>query len=199
METPEKNHVAFVGTNRIAFGSLEQVAGQAKQHHDSGTLERIACFEDATGYPVDLDLSGSAADVVQRIRQQQRSVAEPSPRRGRGRPKLGVVSREVSLLPRHWTWLGQQRGGASAALRRLVEAARKQSAPDDRIQQALDAAHRFLWDMAGNQPCFEEATRALFAKDFPTLRRYTKQWPEGVTTQLDRFVARAESDKSLSD
>ena len=186
--------VAFRGSERIALGTLEQVARAAKQHHDAGTTLRIACFDDRTGAPVDLDLSGSETEVVERALNAQPDavpVSDVAAPRGRGRPKLGVVSREVSLLPRHWSWLAEQRGGASASLRRLVDAARKQHAPEDELRRALDAAHRFMWDIAGDQPDFEEATRALFAKDFEGFEQRSAAWPADLRAQLARFVGRA--------
>ena len=59
------------------------------------------------------------------------------PPRGPGRPKLGVVAREITLLPRHWDWLAQQTGGASVAIRKLVEEARR-----DRRGHAIASARR---------------------------------------------------------
>lgn len=188
----DKTFVAFIGTKLISRGVLTDVARAVKGPYDDGTSERIALFDEETGRPVDVDFSGSGEEVVARLCQrfsQEQPKAEP--KRGPGRPKLGVVSREVSLLPRHWDWLGQQRGGASASLRRLVDAARKANAPQDKARQAIDATHRFLWDMAGDQPGFEEATRALFAQDFDAFDDRIASWPIGLREQLHRFTAKA--------
>ena len=76
-----------------------------------------------------------------------------------------MVAREVTLLPRHWEWLAQQSGGASVALRRLVDQARRGTEDKDRIRRAQEAAYRFMSAMAGNRPNFEDAIRALFAGD----------------------------------
>lgn len=174
------SHVAFIGTRRIADGTLREVVA-ALAATPAAPHERIAVFDEETGRPVDVDLSGPLDAVLARLGDA------PAPR-PRGRPRLGVVSREISLLPRHWAWLREQRGGASATLRRLVDAARKQGDGDARRRAAVDAAHRFLWDLAGDLPGFEEATRALFAYDFDGLAARTADWPEGVRVQLGRFL-----------
>ena len=194
MTTEQKIFVAFAGTSVIARGELTEVVGRSKDRLDGGEDKRIALFDDATGRPVDIDFSGSAVEVLGRLAAHPmgaRPTPEPAKRRGPGRPKLGVVSREVSLLPRHWGWLAEQRGGASASLRRLVDAARKGNAGQEPTRRAIDAAHRFMWDMAGDQPGFEEASRALFAQNFDTFDRLISDWPAGIREQLERFTNRA--------
>ena len=194
MPTEQKTFVAFAGTSVIGRGELSEVVGRSKDRLDGGEDKRIALFDDETGRPVDIDFSGNAADVLGRLAAHPmvaRPVQEPAKRRGPGRPKLGVVSREVSLLPRHWGWLAEQRGGASASLRRLVDAARKGTAGHEPIRRAIDAAHRFMWDMAGDQPGFEEASRALFAQNFETFAQLISDWPVGIREQLERFANRA--------
>jgi hypothetical protein len=108
------------------------------------------------------------------------ALAEDEPPRGPGRPRLGVVAREVTLLPRHWEWLGEQPGGASAALRRIVDEARRGSHDKDRVRKAQEAAYRFLSAMAGDLPGFEEANRALFAGDAARFEREVAGWPSDV-------------------
>src|SRR5277367_707131 len=134
-------HAAFSGFDRLASGSLAEVYAACR--HDSGAL----IFDKETGRVVDIDPRFPPGEEA----------ARP------GRPKLGVVAREVTLLPRHWDWLAAQPGGASVALRKLVEEARRSHEASDRLRQAQEAAYRFLSAMAGNEPGFEEATRALFA------------------------------------
>lgn len=176
--------VAFIGTRRIADGPLPAVVAAVKPLVDAGVEGRVALFDEGTGRVVDVDLSGALPEVLARVEGDQ-------PPRARGRPRLGVVSREVSLLPRHWAWLRAQRGGASATLRRLVDQARRVEAADGAITAAVDATHRFLWDLAGDLPGFEEATRALFARDFERFAADVAAWPEGVRQQIDRFLAPA--------
>lgn len=191
-----QNYVAFAGQTLLARGSCSQVVQAAKAAFDDGNQERIVLFDETEGRPVDVDLSGAGEEVLARVARHPvlgvatNGDAAPVVRR-RGRPKLGVVSREVSLLPRHWSWLGAQRGGASAALRRLVDAARKASSASDAARQALDAAHHFLWDMAGNLPGFEEVSRALFAGRFASIPPLVAAWPRDVRDQAQRMVERA--------
>ena len=113
--------------------------------------------------------------------------------RGRGRPKLGVVAREVTLLPRHWDWLAAQPGGASVALRKLVDEARRASGDKDRSAQARDAAYHFMSAMAGNLPQFEEASRALFADDRRRFTGLIADWPADIR---DHIVKLAYSDRA---
>ena len=130
-------------------------------------------FDDQTGRSVDFNLSGTLDDVLARH-------APETPRTGPGRPKLGVVSREVSLLPRHWEWLERQRGGASAALRRLIDEARRADPDSERRAQAQAAADRFLGVMAGDLPGYEEATRALYAADRDRFEAQLHLWPDDL-------------------
>src|SRR3954447_13341683 len=150
---------AFEGPRRLQSGVLAEVALAVKRA-EGRSAQPIAIFSDATGRPIDLDLRGSDAEIVARLSP---SLPPPDSPRGRGRPKLGVVAREVTLLPRHWEWLNAQPGGTSVTLRKLVEAARRANGAKDRSRAARDAAYHFMSAMAGNLPQFEEASRALFA------------------------------------
>ncbi|OZA80746.1 MAG: hypothetical protein B7X77_02015 [Caulobacter sp. 39-67-4] len=111
--------------------------------------------------------------------------------RGRGRPRLGVVSREVTLLPRHWDWLAAQPGGASVALRKLVEAARRQGEGPERIRRSREAAYRFATAMAGDRAGFEAAMRALFAGDDAAFEARLVDWPADIAAQLRTYAAEA--------
>lgn len=160
---------AFSGVDRLAAGALPDVALAVKAALAKNPTASLLVFNDATGAVIDLDLRGSDADVVARL--------APAETRGRGRPKLGVVAREVTLLPRHWDWLAAQPGGASQALRRLIDAARKADDGRTEARLRLDAAYRFLCVLAGNLPGFEEAARALFANDAKRFAQLTAAWP----------------------
>ena len=116
--------------------------------------------------------------------------APPAPR-SPGRPKLGVVAREVTLLPRHWEWLAAQPGSASVTLRKLVEAARKASTDADLMREARDATYRFTLVMAGNEVGFEEATRALYAGDRERFEYHLASWPADVRDHALRVSAHA--------
>jgi hypothetical protein len=132
----------------------------------------VLVFDDATGAQIDLDLRGK-----QQKTPGERQTAEP---RGPGRPRLGVIAREVTLMPRHWDWLNLQPGGASVALRKLVDEARRTAGDRDRVRASQEAAYRFMSAVTGNLPGFEEATRALFAYDRRKFSQLIADWPEDV-------------------
>ena len=158
---------AFEGFRRIASGELAEVVRPTKEILDRGGHQPLLIFDDATGEQIDVDFRGTAEDVVKRLAETRSecevdgSVASPGRDmpRGPGRPRLGVIAREVTLLPRHWDWLNGQPGGASVALRKLVEEARRVNEGKDRIRRTREGAYRFMSAMAGNLPDFEEAIR----------------------------------------
>ncbi|MET0971146.1 MAG: DUF2239 family protein [Tardiphaga sp.] len=182
---------AFAGIRLLASGSLAEVAIAAKMAGSGAVAEPVLIFDDATGRAIDLDLRGSHRDIVARLPQP--AIAEPAVElstepRGRGRPKLGVVAREVTLLPRHWDWLGSQPGGASVALRKLVDAARRASGDRDRQRAARDAAYHFMSAMAGDRPGFEDASRALFADDRHRFGELIAGWPVDIRDHIARIA-----------
>jgi len=154
---------------------LDQVALAAKKAVDRGAQQPVLIYNDHTGRAIDIDSRGSDAEILARL-----ACPTPSPPRGRGRPKLGVVAREVTLLPRHWQWLGSQPGGASVAIRKLVETARRANQEADQLRQRQEAAYHFILAMAGNLADFEEASRALFANDGERFRHLIGGWPADV-------------------
>jgi hypothetical protein len=187
--------IAFDGDRCIASGELRDVARAAK-----ATLERhkdasILVFDGNTSRPIDIDFRGTVDDVLARLPDitgapAAEDTAQPAPR-GPGRPKLGVVAREITLLPRHWEWLAQQSGGASVAIRKLVEQARRTSEDRDRVRQAQEAAYRFMSVMAGNRPHYEDAIRALFADDPIGFEKLIAGWPAGVREHAATLAERA--------
>ena len=177
---------AFDRERRLASGPLIEVAMAVKAAVVAGAEGPLLVFDDATGAVIDLDLRGSRADIA--VRLAAAPGEPPGPPRGRGRPRLGVVAREVTLAPRHWEWLAAQPGGASAALRRLVEEARRSSGPKDRVRLGQEAAYRFMAAMAGDLPGFEEAIRALFAKDRLRFERHVASWPDDVGAYAARLA-----------
>ena len=190
MPTPALRCTAFAGSHRIASGELRHVALKAKQVFDNQPAQAILVFEDATGMVIELPLELSAGDLVRTLNAESGEPDEaPAPVRGPGRPRLGVVAREVTLLPRHWQWLGAQPGGASVALRRLVEEARRAAAAGERGRAAQEAAYRFMHALAGNLPDYEDATRALFASDFARFEEAIATWPEDVREHASLLAA----------
>lgn len=179
---------AFEGVRRIASGTRGDVALAVKAVVERDGGAAVLIFDDLTSRPIELDLRGSANDVLARLAEQQGGdtyQAEPASdeagaARGRGRPKLGVVAREVTLLPRHWEWLNGQPGGASVALRKLVDGARAASEGKDRVRQAQEAVYRFMTAIAGDFAGYEDATRALYAGDAGRFEAMTDAWPDDV-------------------
>lgn len=191
--TPTLRCTAFAGHQRIASGELRHVALKAKQVFDNGLDQPILVFEDASGKLLELPLELPAADLLRTLNAKPADDATPAalPARGPGRPRLGVVAREITLLPRHWDWLAAQPGGASVALRRLVEDARKLTTDSDRRRVAQEATYRFMHALAGNLPDYEDATRALFAGDFANFEDALAQWPEDVRDHASLLAAEA--------
>jgi len=181
---------AFEGHRRLVTAPLAELALVVKRAEQRAS-ERVAIFSDATGRAIDLDLRGSVDEIVTRLAatpSPQVLEAVPSEPRRRGRPKLGVVAREVTLLPRHWEWLNAQSGGASVSLRKLVEAARRANGAGDRSRAARDAAYHFMSAMAGDLPDFEEASRALFAGDRRQFTSLIAAWPEDVRDHIVKLA-----------
>jgi hypothetical protein len=200
-----KPSIAFSGHRRLASGPLHEVAIAVKNATDARldpAVEPVFIYENATGRIVDLDTRGTTEEVLRRLLERLApAAAEPPPAeevRGRGRPKLGVVAREVTLLPRHWDWLSTQPGGASVALRKLVEQARKTSGDSDRRRAAQEAAYRFMSSIAGDLPGFQEAARALFAYDRRRFSELVAEWPEDVRDHAIK-LAFADLDPTLAD
>lgn len=199
-EQNEPQCIAFDGVRRVAAGSLPHVARKVKEALDQGAPNSILIFDDVTGEPVEVDFRGTPDDVAARLEKIRAAVpsapapeaeAAPSAPRGPGRPKLGVVAREVTLFPRHWEWLASQPGGASVALRKLVEDARRVHAKRDALRKAREHAYVFLSAVAGNLPDYEEAVRALFAGDSARFAERTEEWPADVRAHARKIAARA--------
>ena len=214
MHTPDTHCAAFQGGRCLAKGPLATVALAAKAALDASAHDPSAppvlVFDHATAEVIELDWRGTPDAVLARLHAQapraptaSPAVAmpgdgaeagasgPPEPARGPGRPKLGVVAREVTLLPRHWEWLASQPGGASVALRKLVEEARKVAGGNDRRRAAQESAYRFMQAMAGDLPGYEDATRALFAGDVGRFEEQTAHWPEDIREHASLLAADA--------
>lgn len=196
---------AFCGDRRIARGAIRDVALKARALGKRGETQPIFIWENTSGRLIDIDLSGTDADVLSCVRERQSQHAQGEcsnhashpKQRGRGRPKLGVVGREVTLLPRHWEWLRTQPGGASVALRRLVEQARRANADKDRARQSQQAAYSFLSFMGGDRPGFEEASRALFRGEQENFEAKIADWPADIRDFAKGLAAPGFHDDSI--
>jgi uncharacterized protein len=189
-------YLAFEGDHCIASGELRDVISAAKATLDRRNDASILVLDGRTGAPIDIDFRGSITDMLTRLSDMAgasaaaEQAAQPTAR-GPGRPKLGVVAREVTLLPRHWEWLAQQSGGASVALRKLVDEARRTGEDGNRVRQAQEAAYRFMSVMAGNKPRYEDAIRALFAGNPAAFEKLIVGWPADVRGHASRLAERA--------
>ncbi len=192
------SYTSFNDHKRIASGSLPVNALAVKHALASDLSSPLLTFCDQTGQVVDIDIRGSDAEMLARLPPEghqlqgnesaQINSEESSEPRGRGRPKLGVVAREITLLPRHWDWLATQPGGASVTLRKLVDSARRANVDRDRQRRANECAYHFMSTMAGDMAGFEEASRALFANDAAKFRQQTEAWPSDVRDYV-RYLA----------
>lgn len=160
-------YTAFSGFDHVASGPLPEVYAAAQAVADA------LIFDSQTGRVVDID--------------PRFPPAEEAPRPGR--PKLGVTAREITLLPRHWDWLATQPGGASVALRKLVEEASRNPRAQQRARR--DAVYRFATAIVGNAPGYEEAIRALYAGHREEFAAHIEAWPADVRGQLEKMTADA--------
>lgn len=197
---------AFQGTRRLASGPLADVVLSVQAATERNPNEAILVFDDANGRVIDLDLRGSSADVIARLSQPHPATSgrfrsankttenkdESAEPRGRGRPKLGVVSREITLLPAQWDWLAAQPEGASSIIRKLVDEARRNTGAQQK-KAAQEATYQFMLAIAGDRAGYEEATRALFAHDYPKLEQLIKKWPQDVKAYILQLSAPAAS------
>ncbi|WP_353471727.1 DUF2239 family protein [Salipiger sp. H15] len=191
---------AFRGHDLLIRGGSLEVALAVRDAMAGDPSAQVLVFDDANGRVVDLDLRGDEDEIAARLaaplpspRGRYRSPDVEAPEdeaatKGRGRPRLGVVSREVTLLPRHWDWLAAQRGGASATLRRLVDEARRAEGDAAQRKAGQEAAYAFLQAIAGDLPGYEEAVRALFAGDRAGLEQRLADWPEAIRSHALRLA-----------
>lgn len=192
---PAPTFTSFAGKQLLVSGDVKLMLLKTKEYLDRGGRESVLIFDDLTGAQTEFDFDGTPDQVLAKAAADPAMVAKfvPGSLPARpGRPKLGVVSKEVSLLPRHWEWLERQPNGASAALRRLVEAASKTGRTQELARRAREAASKFMWGMAGDLANFEEASRALYAKDSARLRELIGAWPGDIRAHTERLVGQAE-------
>jgi hypothetical protein len=178
-------YTAFSGLRQLARGSLSEVTTVVRTAL-AGGAEGLVILEDESGRTVDFDPRMDPSGSIGAVAQPTQAPAKP----GRGRPRLGVTAREVTLLPRHWDWLGTQPGGASAALRRLVDQARRDNLAGDRNRKAREAAHRAMTTLAGDLPGYEDALRALYSGDRPGFSQLLAKWPKDVRLYVQELADR---------
>ncbi|WP_145414245.1 DUF2239 family protein [Paenibacillus xylanexedens] len=197
----EINCTAFVGRKHVASGTLRDVVKVIKENWEKSEFVDLLIFDDSTGKPIDIDFRGSLEDVLDRLNGKPGPITDTKeneqPVRRAGRPKLGVVSGEVTLLPRQWDWLKAQPGGASVTLRKLIDEARRSGENGNKARAAQEVTYHFMTAMAGDFPQYEEALRALYAADenrfyesinhwTPDIRDYIKSLASNAFTQEER-------------
>ena len=190
-----KTYTAFAGHGKIASGDLHTTLLATKAHIDRGGSEPVLVFDDETGKQIDFNFQGTPEEVLAHLASHPLFAGEAdtaaATRTGPGRPKLGVVCREVSLLPRHWEWLDEQPGSVSVTLRGLVEEARKSGRGQTPGALVRAAAGKFMWNIAGNLAGFEEASRFLCAGDTERFNAIISAWPEDIRLHLQHLVEKA--------
>jgi hypothetical protein len=182
-----KGYWAFEGEERIAEGDLAAVVLQVKRRLGKADRGSALIFSEATGATVDFNFHGSEKDVLKRL-EVFTSEPEPTESAGPGRPRLGVVSREISLLPRQWEWLATQPGGASGMIRKLVDEAKRKASDSPTLKQLQERAYKFMSVMAGDRPGYEEALRCLYKKDRKGFLERSAAWPKDVRDAARRLA-----------
>jgi hypothetical protein len=187
----DTRYLSFAGARCLCSGTLDDVVLATKRYSDAhADAAPPLIFDASTGAQLDFDLRGTERQALGRLATHPHLAPRRKPA-GPGRPKLGVVAREVTLLPRHWEWLEEQRGGISASLRSLVEEAMKGGQHRHLARKARDAAGKIMWALAGDLPHFEAASRALYALDGDKLREHSRGWPKDIRNQMESLFERA--------
>lgn len=189
------NCTAFMGMKCFASGSIQHVASKAKEALEDKERVQLLIFDDSTGKQIDIDFRGNLEDVLKRLDEQFSEISvieeKQQPTRRAGRPKLGVVSGEITLLPRHWDWLKSQPGGASVTIRKLVEEARRAEGNQSSVRESQEAAYRFMTAMAGNFEQYEEALRALYAGNLERFEHFIYDWEADIRDHIKKLAANA--------
>lgn len=182
MET--NTYTAFETHKILSQGSLEDVVLKVKKRLEKSPESQIVIYSDVTGKSMDFNFQGSEKEVLKRLEVYTTPESADEASTGPGRPKLGVISREVSLLPRHWEWLATQSGGASNTLRKLVEESMKKTSGVQTVKTAQERTYKFMSVEAGDLENYEEALRALYRKDKEKFTSDIKTWPRDVQKHI---------------
>ena len=179
----QETYTAFDGTTRLFRGTFQEVVLKVKERLGRAENSSVLIFSNNTGKTMDFNFQGNVKDTLKRL-EKFVSTQEPGPISGPGRPKLGVISREVSLLPRHWEWLASQPSGASATIRKLIEEAKKRSSTRNSVKQVQERVYRFMSVIVGDMKGYEEALRALYKADRKNFLLHIQDWPTDVRTHV---------------
>lgn len=176
----DRTYSAFAESKKIATGDVLEVATKVKKFLTKEAKAQVLIFDDSTSNQIEIDFRGTPEIVTRRLEALFEKTQEGEKKSGPGRPKLGVVAKEVTLLPDHWEWLARQPGGASVTLRKLVEEAKKKNSAKDQIRMSQEATYKFMTVMAGDLPDYEEALRALYASDTKKFEKLITAWPKDI-------------------
>ena len=177
-------YTAFEDHKILSQGFLEDVVLKVKKRLEKSPESQIVIYSDATGKSMDFNFQGSEKEVLKRLEVYTTPENTTEASSGPGRPKLGVISREVSLLPKHWEWLATQSGGASNTLRKLVEENMKKTSGVLTVKTAQERTYKFMSVEAGDLENYEEALRALYRKDKERFTSEIKTWPRDVQKHI---------------
>ncbi len=180
-------YTAFESGKVISSGTLADVVINLKKKLGKSNHTSVLIFNDTTGRTMDFNFSGSEKEVLKRLEIYTQTPDSKEQPIGPGRPKLGVFSREVSLLPRHWEWLASQSGGASAVLRRLVEEAKKTSSQTITTKHAQERTYHFMSVVAGDFKGYEEVLRSLYKKDKSNFFSEMSEWPKDIVSYIRKI------------
>ncbi|WP_342360544.1 DUF2239 family protein [Terrarubrum flagellatum] len=184
---------AFHGARRVGREEGAEILATEQWRDGQAGDPSLLVFDDLTGRVLDVDLSRPADEIFALLDRAAAPESDEqgasSQTKGVGRPKLGVVAREITLLPRHWEWLASRPGGASITIRKLVDEARRATTDTDRVKTAQEAAYRVMHALAGDRPGYEEALRALYARDAARFDRMIEFWPADVSAYVLEIAA----------
>ncbi|MDQ7745488.1 DUF2239 family protein [Hydrogenophaga pseudoflava] len=187
--------IVFEHHRRLALGEPAGVIAAVQQRLAAQPEALPLVLDAVTSERIELDWRTPAAQLLAQLPpapaadEPDEATGSDTPR-GPGRPKLGVTAREVTLLPRHWDWLARQPGGASVALRKLVQSAMRDGGSTEAQRRATEAAYRFMSIVCGDLPQYEEVSRALFAGDLARVDALAADWPADVAAHLRSLLAR---------
>lgn len=183
-----ETYTAFDNTSIIAHGSLRDVILKTKKILGKSENSSFLIFSDSTGKTIDFNFQGTEKEILKRLEifvsnsDEKIELARP------GRPKLGVISREISLLPRHWEWLATQSSGASSSIRNLIEDAIKKSTSKVSLKQQQEKVYRVMTTLAGDLDGYEEAIRSLYKRDRESFIKFTKGWSKDLRSYLEKLT-----------
>ena len=175
---------AYGPTSCIGQGELTDVALAAHRFLRTHPDQSALILQDSTCQIIDLDLSGDEALLERKANHYPIRSQAPVP------DSKDPITGEITLLPRHWQWLAEQGGNASATLRRLIDEARrdpKQKA-DNECRRRQQLTYRFCQALCGDFQGYEDALRALYAADKDSFKTHISTWPADFALRAEALA-----------